>query len=46
MRPAADADVEAADDVVLFVGEAAVLYVGAEVVQPPQPAALPAPLQP
>lgn len=43
-EPAADAYVEAADDVVLFLGEAPVLDIGPEIIQPPKPAALPAPL--
>jgi hypothetical protein len=44
--PASDGVVEGADDEVLLLGVAAVLDVRAEVVQPPQPAALAAPVQP
>jgi hypothetical protein len=44
--PAPDGGEEAADDPILVVGEVAVLYVGPQVVEPPQPAALAAPLQP
>jgi hypothetical protein len=44
--PAPDADVEAADQPVLVLREAAVPDVGPEVVEPPEPAALAAPVQP
>jgi hypothetical protein len=44
--PAPDADVEAADDPVFLLGEAAVPDVRPEVVEPPQPAAFAAPVQP
>ena len=44
--PAPDGDVEAADEAVLVLGEAAVPDVRPEVVEPPQPAALAAPVQP
>jgi hypothetical protein len=44
--PAPDANVEAANDAVLFRGEVPMLYVWPQVVEPPQPAALAAPLQP
>lgn len=46
ISPAADADVEAADDPILVLGEPAVLDVWPEVVQPPEPAALAASLEP
>ena len=44
--PAPYANVEAADDAVLLWGEIAMLYVGPQVIEPPQPAALATPLQP
>lgn len=44
--PAANANVEAADDAVFFLGEAAALDVRPQVIQPPQPATLPTSLQP
>ena len=44
--PAPDADVEAADQPVLVLREAAVPDVGPKVVEPPEPAALAAPVQP
>lgn len=43
--PAPDGGEEVADDHVLLAGEVAVLYVGPQVVEPPQTAALPAPLE-
>jgi hypothetical protein len=44
--PASDGSEEAADDPVLVIREVAVLYVGPKVVEPAQPAALAASLQP
>ena len=44
--PAPDGVVEGADDPVLLLRVAAVLDVRAQVVEPPQPAALAAPVQP
>ena len=44
--PAADGSVEGADDAVLVVGVAAVPDVRAQVVEPPEAAALAAPVQP
>ena len=43
--PAADGSEEVADDPVLVVREATVLYVWPQIVEPPQPAALAAPLE-
>ena len=44
--PAADANVQAANNVLLFFGEVAVLDVWPQIVEPSQPAAFAAPLQP
>lgn len=43
--PASDVVVETANDVVLFLGEASVLDVGPEVIEPPQAAAFAATLE-
>jgi hypothetical protein len=44
--PAADANVEAANDVLLFFAEVPVLDVWPQIVEPSQPAAFATPLQP
>ena len=44
--PASNGSEEVADDSILVIREVAMLYVWPQIVEPPQPAALAAPLQP